>query len=301
MEGFMSKPSLGWVISPSARSSEGAKTLHKNNDFFIRQLKGKFDILWVEDHFQWDHYPVIECWTALAYYAARYPDFRFGPLVFGQSYRNPALIAKMFASLHWLTDGRLIAGIGAGWKKDEYLSYGWSYPPASERIAQLDEAVQIIRLMWSQSPASFEGAYYSIREAYCEPRPIPIPPLLIAGGGEKLTLRVVAKYADWMNVGFCDAHTYKRKLDALKTHCHDVGRDYDDIKKTYYGFFSIKPEKTEPVHRDDLYLIQGTPPEIVKELKEFLALGVEHIMIKFIDFPSTNGLDLFLNDVYPNL
>jgi alkanesulfonate monooxygenase SsuD/methylene tetrahydromethanopterin reductase-like flavin-dependent oxidoreductase (luciferase family) len=297
----MPKPSFGWVITPNARDAEGAKTLHENNDVFIHRLRGVFDTLWVEDHFQWDHYPVVECWTALVYYAARYPDFQFGPLVFGQSYRNPALVAKMLATLHWLTNGRLIAGIGAGWKEDEYLSYGWPYPSARERITQLEEAVQIIQAMWSQSPASFQGKHYSIKDAYCEPRPDPLPPLLIAGGGEKLTLRVAAKFADWMNVAFCDSKTYKRKLDALKGHCQDVGREYDDIKKSYYGFFSIKTEPVKPIERDDLYFIQGTPTEVVKELKRFIELGVEHIMIKFIDFPSTEGMELFLNEVYPNL
>jgi alkanesulfonate monooxygenase SsuD/methylene tetrahydromethanopterin reductase-like flavin-dependent oxidoreductase (luciferase family) len=297
----MSKPTFGWVITPNARDAEGAKALHENNDLFIKRIKGNFNTIWVEDHFQWDDYPVVECWTALVYYAARHPDFRFGPLVFGQSYRNPALVAKMFATLHWLTDGRLIAGIGAGWKEDEYLSYGWPFSSDSVRIAELEEAVQIICTMWSQSPATFEGKYYSIKDAYCEPKPDPPPPLLVAGGGEKLTLRVVAKYADWMNVGFCDSSTYKRKLEALKGHCIEVGRDFNEITKTYYGFFSITPETTDPIERGDLHIIQGTTTEVVKKVKEFIDLGVEHIMMKFIDFPSTVGLDLFLSEVYPNL
>lgn len=297
----MTKPSFGWVITPNARDAEGAKVLHENNDVFIERIKGIFDTIWVEDHFQWDDYPVIECWTALAYYAARHHDFQFGPLVLGQSYRNPALVAKMFATLQWLTDGRLIAGIGAGWKEDEYLSYGWPFPSASVRIAELEEAVQIIRAMWSQSPASFEGKHYSITDAYCEPRPDPPPPLLVAGGGEKLTLRVVAKYADWMNVGLCDSATYKRKLEALKGHCQDIGRNYAEIKITYFGFFSITPETAEPIEREDLHYIQGTPTNVVKEMKEFIELGVEHIMMRFIDFPSTEGLDLFLSEVYPQL
>jgi alkanesulfonate monooxygenase SsuD/methylene tetrahydromethanopterin reductase-like flavin-dependent oxidoreductase (luciferase family) len=297
----MSKTSFGWVITPNARDAEGAKALHENNDVFIERIKGIFDTLWVEDHFQWDDYPVVECWTALVYYAARHSEFQFGPLVLGQSYRNPALVAKMFATLHWLTDGRLIAGIGAGWKEDEYLSYGWPFPSASVRIAELEEAVQIIRAMWSQSPASFEGKHYSIKDAYCEPRPDPPPPLLVAGGGEKLTLRVVAKYADWMNVGFCNSENFARKLEVLKEHCQDVGRDYDEIKKTYYGLFSITEEISDPIQREDLHFIQGTPAEVTKELKEFLELGAEHIMMKFIDFPATEGLDLFLSEVYPNL
>ena len=297
----MTKPTFGWVLTPNARDEEGAQTLQNNNEKFIAELKGVFDTIWVEDHFQWDDSPVVECWTALVYYAAKHPDFRFGPIVFGQSYRNPALVAKMFATLYWLREGNIIAGIGAGWKEDEYNSYGWPFPEDGVRIAELEEAVQVMREMWSQSPASFEGKYYSIKDAFCEPRPDPAPPLLVAGGGEKLTLRVVAKYADWMNVGFCDLKTYKRKLDALKGHCIEVGRDFDQIKKTYYALVSISEGASEPTQRDDLHLIQGTPEQVSAELKEFINLGVEHIMIKFLDFPSTTGLELFKEKVCPNL
>jgi alkanesulfonate monooxygenase SsuD/methylene tetrahydromethanopterin reductase-like flavin-dependent oxidoreductase (luciferase family) len=260
-----------------------------------------FDTIWVEDHFQWDERPVIECWTTLVYLSAKYPGFHFGPLVMGQSYRNPALTAKMFATLDWLTDGRLIAGIGAGWKEDEYHSYGWPFPSASTRIAKLGEVAQIIRAMWNQSPATFEGEYYSIKEAYCEPQPDPQPPLLIAGGGEKLTLRVVARFADWMNVGFCNAETYQSKLAALKGHCQDVGRDYDQIKKTYFGFVSLKEEEQESLDRGGLHIVQGTPGDVEDEFRDFIDLGVEHFMLRFVDFPSMEGLDLFLEQVLPRL
>jgi alkanesulfonate monooxygenase SsuD/methylene tetrahydromethanopterin reductase-like flavin-dependent oxidoreductase (luciferase family) len=297
----MSKPTFGWVISPAAKDSDGASALHQENEKFIRRLQGSFDTIWVEDHFQWNDRPVVECWTNLVYLSSKYPDFNFGPLVLGQSYRNPALTAKMFATLHWLTGGRMIAGIGAGWKEDEYHAYGWPFPPASTRIGQLEETVQIIRALWSQSPASFEGEYYTIKGAYCEPRPDPAPPLLIAGGGEKLTLRVVAKYADWMNVGFCNSETYKTKLDALQGHCDDIGRDYDEIKKTYFGFVSVKAEQEERLDRSGLHFIQGIPEEVEGEFKEFIDLGVEHFMIRFVDFPSMEGLDLFLEHVMPGL
>jgi len=297
----MSKPTFGWVISAAAVDASGSATLHAENDKFIQRLQGSFDTIWVEDHFQWDDRPVVECWTNLVYLSAKYPDFSFGPLVMGQSYRNPAIIAKMFATLQWLTGGRLIAGIGAGWKVDEYHSYGWPFPTASVRIAQLEETVQIIRAMWEQSPASFEGEHYSIKDAYCEPHPDPAPPLLIAGGGEKLTLRVVAKYADWMNVGFCNAETYKTKLDALRGHCDDIGRDYDGIKKTYYGFVSVKEEKAEPLDRSGLHFVQGTPDEVESDFREFIDLGVEHFMMRFVDFPAMEGLELFLEKVMPGL
>jgi len=297
----MSKTTFGWVLTPNARETEGALTLHKHNEHYIDHLGSVFDTIWVEDHFQWNTIPVVECWTALVYYAAKYPNFQFGPLVFGQSYRNPALVAKMFSTLYWLTEGRMIAGIGAGWKEDEYESYGWPFPKDSQRIAELEEAVQIIRKMWTQSPASFQGKFYNIRDAFCEPRPEPAPPLLVAGGGEMRTLRVVAKYADWMNVGFCPPHIFARKLGALRGHCNEVGRNYDQIKKTYYALISISEGDLEPIEREDLHFIQGTPKDVTAELKEFINLGVEHVMIKFVDFPSTTGLNLFKEKVVPHL
>ncbi len=294
----MPAPTFGWVITPSARD---ASALHQDNRRFIERVRGAFDTIWVEDHFQWNDRPLVECWTAMSYLAAQHPDFRFGSLVLGQSYRNSALTAKMMATLHWLTGGRTIAGIGAGWKQDEYDAYGWPFPDARTRIEQLEDAVNIIRAMWTQSPANYTGKHYAIKDAYCEPRPDPPPPLLIAGGGEKLTLRVVARYADWMNVPFVTIETFARKLDALKRHCADVGRDYDAIKKTYYGFVDISRDGQRRDRRDDLHVVRGTPDRVAAELQQFVDLGVEHFILRFTDFPRMDGLDLFLSEVMPGL
>lgn len=297
----MAAPTFGWVITPAARDADGAPALMEDNRRFIERIQGAFDTIWVEDHFQWKERPVVECWTALTYLAAQYPQFRFGSLVMGQSYRNPALTAKMMATLHWLTGGRFIAGIGAGWKDDEYHAYGWPFPDAKTRIAQLEDAVNIIRAMWTQSPANYTGEHYTIQNAYCEPRPTPPPPLLIAGGGEKLTLRVVAKYADWMNVGFCNAETFARKLKALDRHCAEIGRDVAAIKKTCFEFVSVTPDGAKPEPRGDLHIVYGTPDQVASELQAFARLGVEHFMLRFIDFPNTAGLELFLQEVQPRL
>jgi len=297
----MTKPSFGWVITAAAENAEDAGNLPRDNQRFIEKLSGKFEMIWVEDHLQWDDRPVLECWTALVFLASRYPEFKFGPLVFGQSYRNPALTAKMFSTLYWLTEGRMVAGIGAGWKEDEYLSYGWPYPAAETRIGELEDAVQIIRKLWTESPATFKGKYFQIEEAYCEPMPSPPPPLLIAGGGEQLTLKLVAKYGDWMNVGFCKSEVYAQKLEALRGHCTAIGRDYDEIKKSYFAFVSINEDEFEPPGRSQPHLVMGNAQEVTKEFKQFIDLGVEHFMIRFVDFPSTKGLELFLDKVMPQL
>ena len=122
------------------------------------------------DHFQWEGQPTFEAWTVLAYIAARYPEFEVGPMVLGQSYRNPALLALMSASLQTLSGGRFIMGIGAGWKEDEYLSYNYPFPSAKTRVQQLEETLVILKTMWEEpGPVSYSGKHYSIKDAWCEP------------------------------------------------------------------------------------------------------------------------------------
>ena len=134
----------------------------------------------------------IEAWTTITYLLARYEKMRMGTIVLSQSYRSPALLAKMAANAQWLSGGRFILGIGAGWKENEYRAYGYDYPKDSVRLNQLEEAAQIIRAMWSSKQPTFQGKYYSIQNAFCNPRPTPAPPLLIGGAGPKRTLRIVA-------------------------------------------------------------------------------------------------------------
>jgi alkanesulfonate monooxygenase SsuD/methylene tetrahydromethanopterin reductase-like flavin-dependent oxidoreductase (luciferase family) len=297
----MSNPTLGWVVTPSTKSPEAAASLHADNRRFLDTLRGAFDTVWLEDHFQWTNRPMVEGWTTLCYLAGLYPDYRFGTLVFGQSYRNPALTAKMFATLQWLTGGRLIAGIGAGWKQDEYDAYGWPFPPVRTRLEQLEEAIRIIRLLWTQSPATFEGKHYSIREAYCEPRPEPPPPLLVAGGGEKVTLRLAARYADWMNIPFEAPDTTRRKLAALDAHCRDLGRPPDAVHRSYYAFVALSQDGRLPDARPGLHVIAGSPEAVTDQFRTFLEMGIEHFMIRFTDFPDLHGARLFLDEVYPRL
>jgi alkanesulfonate monooxygenase SsuD/methylene tetrahydromethanopterin reductase-like flavin-dependent oxidoreductase (luciferase family) len=260
---------------------------------------------WVVDHLQFDDIPLMECFALLSYSAGRVPGVRFGTLVLGQSFRNPALTAKIAATLQFLTGGKFILGIGAGWKEDEYASYGYDYPPASTRIAQLDEAVQIIRALWRESPATYTGSHYSISQARCEPRPDPAPVLMIGGAGEQRTLRVVARHADWWNADYYSPAEYGRKLSVLRDHCRAIGRDPAEITPTYFATVSLSRDPDAVVrnmpfsHRGELYLLNGTPDEVTRKLEEFAALGVQHIQLSFMDFPSSEGIDLFLSDVLP--
>jgi alkanesulfonate monooxygenase SsuD/methylene tetrahydromethanopterin reductase-like flavin-dependent oxidoreductase (luciferase family) len=295
----MNSVDFAWVFQPAARADEDGSELLSNNYRFIEHINPYIQDIWIEDHFQWDARPVIECWSTLCFLAGKYPDLRLSPLVLGQSYRNPALVAKMAATVHYLTGGRMIFGIGAGWKQDEYRAFGWEFPAASMRIEQLEEAVQIIKAMWTQTPATFEGKHYRIHDAYCEPKPSPLPPIMIGGGGERFTLPVVARHADWWNIPFCTAEEYQHKQASLQIHCNTAGRDYTSIRKTYFGFCSISNDPSRLISREGLHVIKGSPDEVAGELQSLVDLGVDYFILRFLDFPQTEGVDLFLEHILP--
>jgi len=300
---------FGWVIYPVPRGQSAAemsnptgsaRALLEANERYIEAARPHFNTIWVEDHFQWGDKPVLEAITTLSYLAGRHEGLRWGHIVLGQSYRNPALTAKMAANLQMMTGGKYILGIGAGWKQDEYLSYGYPYPPAGERIDQLEDAVQIIRALWTESPATFHGKHYSIESAECRPQPDPPIPLLIAGGGEKKTLRVVAKYADWWNFNFCSPEEYAQKQRALEGHCREIGRDPGGIVHTYYGFMQFVDDPARMEQRD-FHIVAGTPDMVTRELEQFIKLGVKHFQFRIMDFPRMDGLQTFIEKVVPRL
>src|SRR5207249_11926712 len=138
----------------------------------------------------------------------------------------PSLVAKMAASLKSLSGGRFVLGYGAGWKGDEYVAYVYDFPSPATRIAMLEEGLQVIKAMWRDTPATFHGQYYHIEQARCEPRPDPLPPIMIGGDGEQLTLRVVARHADWWNCYSRTSEIAHHKLTVLKQHCAAEGRDF---------------------------------------------------------------------------
>jgi alkanesulfonate monooxygenase SsuD/methylene tetrahydromethanopterin reductase-like flavin-dependent oxidoreductase (luciferase family) len=306
------KTTFGWVIAPRADARAGAplaasdptatgRALLDADSAFIRALPPAFDALWVEDHFQWGGDPTLEAFTTMAYFAAQYQDKRMGSIVLGQSYRNPALTAKMAATLQLLTGGRFILGLGAGWKQDEYEAYGYPYPGIATRIAQLEDAAQIIKTMFGESPATFTGAQYSVSNAYCEPRPNPPVPLLIGGGGEQKTLRVVARYADMWNWNFKPSEVYAARQAVLAQHCAAVGRDPKSIAHTFYALIDLSEAQNQAGWRNQLYIHGGSPADVAAEMQNFIRLGVQHIMINFVDFPSHVGLERFTHEVLPAL
>lgn len=276
-------------------------------------LDGQFSSFWVADHFIPWFEPLdpmtdtLECFSTLAFLAGKFDHYHFGSIVMSQSYRNPALLAKMGATLQALSNGRFILGIGAGWKEDEYQAYGYPFPPTATRIHQMGEAVQIIKAMWTLPKASFSGKYYHVKDAICQPKPDPLPPILIGGGGKKLTLRYVALYADWWNFPGGTAEHYASLLAALRDHCQAVGRDYDSITKTW-GIECVAVADTEeaalqiaqtsPLYNPETAIV-GTPDQVEILLRRFTQMGVEHFILRFADFPDTHGAEAFAQEVLP--
>lgn len=270
-----------------------------------------FSSAWVSDHLMKDDHPMLEGWTAIAFLAGEFPGFTFGNLVLSQSYRNPALLAKMAGTLQYLTDGRLILGIGAGWQADEYLAYDYPYPSAGTRVAQLGEAIDVLRAMWTQSPANYNGVHYHVRDAYCEPRPATPIPILVGGHRPKF-MRVAAEKADiWQWDG--PIERYRPPYDLLVAACAELGRNLSSIRLSASGeaYFPKNPAdfpaptKTaistaqDPTgsYADEIDWVLGpTPDDAIRQLQPLIDLGVTLVTVYFHDRPT---LDLFAREVVP--
>jgi len=275
---------------------------------YLDQVVGPFDSLWFPDHVQYNGHKVAEGWSLLAYALARYPDKICGHQVLCNSFRNPAHLAKMVATTQALSGGKVVLGIGAGWNEEEYLAYGWPFPPARVRIEQLAEAVELIKAMWTERPASYQGRHYQISGAYCEPQPQPIPPIMIGGAGEKYLLRVVAQHADWWNYIYKDRESYAHKQEVLKKHCLDVGRDYDEIQQAVACGVLIAETEADLrrlMDRPDVRPIgdgiAGTPAQVTEKLLAAIEQGAQRIIINFADAPRVEGTNLFAAAVLPHL
>jgi alkanesulfonate monooxygenase SsuD/methylene tetrahydromethanopterin reductase-like flavin-dependent oxidoreductase (luciferase family) len=221
------------------------------------------------------------------------------------SYRPPALMAKMAASLQAFSHGRLILGYGAGWHETEYRAYGYEFPKARQRIAEMVEGIQVMRAMWTDAPASFHGRYYTIEDAYCEPRPeIPIP-VMIGGDGEQLTLKAVAEHGDWWNALMRPIPVLQHKIQVLENHCRNAGRDPAEIRKTITRTVYLKPSKAEAERWAGDKLQSETPPfagepaALVEHLQELSELGFDLFQMVFAGFPDTTDMRLFVDEVLP--
>lgn len=281
-----------------------------------------YDTAWVYDHFHTvpepTQEPTFECWTLMAALAATTQRVRLGQMCTCNSYRNPAYLAKVASSVDVISGGRLEFAIGAGWYEHEYLAYGYEYPSDGTRIAQLAEAVEIIKRMWTEDEATFEGRHYSVRGAINRPRPLqePHPPLWVAGGGERKTLRVVAEHADFSNFAGTP-ETFRAKSAILDRHCEEVGRDPAEIGRTIHLLITVAPDEAtlQPVLERvasqagrpvDAYLrssqvVAGTPRQVVDRLGEYADAGCVHVTGYFGDAVWGDSLEVFASEVAPAL
>jgi F420-dependent oxidoreductase-like protein len=295
---------------------EGPQIVEKLRNLVLLAESHGFDSFWVMDHFHQIRNvgelqePMLEGWTTQSVVAGFTSRIKLGTLVSGIVYRHPSVLAKVGASFDVLSKGRLIMGIGAAWNVDEATAYGIPFPPVGERMKRLEEAVQIIRKMWTEERVTFSGKFYEIRNAYCNPKPIqkPHPPIMIGGGGERRTLKIVARYGDACNI-FGSVETVKKKLAILREHCRTVGREYDSIVKSKLGRIVIDKDKekvmeaikgmTEERRRE--YAIYGTPEEVRRQVEAFRDAEIEYLIVNLEPDRELQALDLFANEVMKKL
>jgi len=285
------------------------------NRAFIADELG-YHSLWVSDHLvgMYDSpvSPRLECWTTVAALGAATSNVMLGQLTMAAPFRNPALLAKMAATLDVITDGRAILSVGAGWHEGEFNAYGYDYGTKRSRAGRLEEAAKIIKLMWTEEAPSFEGRYYSINEARCSPKPVQKPhmPLMVAGDGERLTLRTAARHGDMSNFAHWvgTPETFRHKAEVLERHCLSVGRDPDEIRKTWAAFVFIDEdrgraeEKSEPLFSGLDWTpptrgLVGDPETVTQRINQYVDEGATLFILSFLGGDWERDARLFMEKV----
>jgi F420-dependent oxidoreductase-like protein len=274
---------IGPQLAEIARAAEGAG----------------FYSLWVMDHFyQLDPMigsfddPMMESYTTLGYLAGVTSRIKLGALVTGVVYRQPAVLLKAVTSLDVVSGGRAYFGIGAAWYQREADGLGLFFPSRSERFERLEEVLQISKQTWAGNRGSFEGKYYRLPIPVISPAPVskPHPSIIIGGSGEHKTLRLVAQYADASNMIFraLEEEGVSRKLEVLKQHCRDLGRDYDEIEKTILTALDVGPQGT-------------TRSDIMKHCEMLSRLGVQQVIFNFSAYDSLEPIEMFQKHIIPQV
>jgi len=292
-------------------------------DFVVEADSLGFSSVSMSDHFFSRMPPIelpnLECWTTLSALSAETRKIRLCPLVLCNLYRYPAILAKVTSTLDVISGGRLILGIGAGWHREECEAYGVPFPPGyGTRVHQLEEAIQIVKSMWTMDKPSFEGKYYTIKNAVCEPKPVqkPSPPILVGGSGEKL-MSVLCRHSDYFNFGSFYYGTpdedYLRKLQLREKCCKAIGRNPKDIKKSLNTIVFIADSRKELDVKISEYArkfgksyldykkqleqaVVGTPEECRSSLERYVNMGIDHFFLSFPDPFNKEDLRLFAQE-----
>jgi F420-dependent oxidoreductase-like protein len=310
-------PNFNFDYDSKSNNGDTSQIADSLKNLVTKAENSGFDSFWVMDHFHQIQFvgrpeePMLEGWTIISMLAGITTKIKLGTLVTGIIYRYPSVLAKVAATLDVLSKGRLFMGIGAGWNEQESLAYGISFPSNQERMLRLEEAIQIIRKMWTEEPyASFNGKYYQIHNAYCNPKPVqkPSPPILVGGSGERKTLKIVAKYADACNL-FGSPEIVRKKLDVLKEHCKSVGRDYDSILKTKLAAIIVddNTDKVKNRMRETFggiseeqikeFVIYGTPEDVSRQIQMLEEVGIQYLIVDLEPSRELEALEIFANRV----
>jgi F420-dependent oxidoreductase-like protein len=276
-----------------------------------------FDSLWVCDHLYgvpMPTLPILEAWTELAAIAAVTARVALGTLVTPPYFRNPAVLAKQVATLDQIAPGRVILGLGAGWFAAEFESYGLPFPPVGRRLRAVEETIEIAKRMWTEERVTFEGREFTVRDAMCEPKPARRPPILVGGGGEKVLLRIAARHADiWNNLAVSQGEL-ARKVDVLRRHCAEVGRDFGEIEVSQQCLVVVAPtdeaaraglERAQKIYGGHMgggleaHGIWGTPSQVIERIRRHVTLGCTLFVIEFFGRDTREPARLFAEQVLP--
>lgn len=277
-------PNLTFPEGPAALARDLAQIV-------VDAEEAGFDSAWVMDHFFQIEFvgppemDMLEGYTTLGYFAALTKRIKLGTMVTGVTYRHPGVLAKTMTTLDVLSGGRAYLGIGAAWFEREHKGLGVPYPPLAERFQRLEECLQICLQMWSPNNGAYQGKHYQLAETLCVPQPLarPHPPILIGGMGEKKTLRLVAQYGQACNLfQFAGVPALQHKLDVLKEHCQELGRDYNDIEKTTLGMMD-----------------PAEPNKLLEQLHELADIGIDSALFSIPKPTDRKSFEVLAEKIVP--
>jgi len=308
----MHKPHFGVTIPQIKRTWEESKKAS------IEFEAMGYDSLWVCDHLygpQAPSIPILEAWSLVSAVAAVTSKVEIGTLVTPAGMRNAAQLGKVIATIDNIAEGRIIPGLGAGWMPREFTDFGVEFLPTAQRLGQLRETVELLKRMWTEPSVSYQGKYIQTSNLVCEPKPVRVPPILIGGAGEKVTLKLAAQHADiWNNLAGHQA-TLERKIGVLKEHCTAVGRDPESIVVSQQCLVTIAPdeESAGPMidtakkifggHMGDPtgpLAIAGSPQRVREQIQKHIDLGCTMFVMEFFGRDTKEPAQLFADTVLPH-